>query len=102
MLIRKASVAQSLSQLLRTLSHKSVLERGFALVRDADGHVLRRASAIKGPARLDIEFADGHVEADLSGETPGEERTLAERRRVAASRRSVLAKKDDGSQGSLL
>jgi exodeoxyribonuclease VII large subunit len=102
MLIRKASQAGSLSQLLRTLSHKSVLERGFALIRDANGLVVRRASAVKAPARLDIEFADGHVEADVSGETPGDERTLAERKRIAASRRSLSAKKDDGSQGSLL
>jgi exodeoxyribonuclease VII large subunit len=101
-LTRKASEAGSLSQLLRTLSHKSVLERGFALVRDANGQVLRRASAIKGQARLDIEFADGHVEADVPGETPEDERAFAERKRIVASRRSVLAKKDDGSQGSLL
>jgi exodeoxyribonuclease VII large subunit len=101
-LMRKASEAQSLSQLLRSLSHKSVLERGFALVRDVNGHVLRRASAIKGPARLDIEFADGHVEAEFSGEAPAEDRELAERKRNVASRRSVPAKKDDGGQGSLL
>jgi exodeoxyribonuclease VII large subunit len=102
MLVRKGSQAGSLSQLLRTLSHKSVLERGFALVRDANGHVLRRASMVERPARLDIEFADAHVEADVSGETLEEERILAERKRIAASRRSVSAKKDDGSQGSLL
>ena len=97
---RKAIEAASLSQLLRTLSHKSVLDRGFALVRGADGHVIRRADAAKSATRLDIEFADGHVSA-RPGED-AEDRHASERRSSASPRRAGAVNKDDGSQGSLL
>ena len=51
------------AKLLSTLSHHNVLARGFALVRDADGTMLRRAEEVRPGAALDIEFADGHVGA---------------------------------------
>ncbi len=97
---RKAFEAGSLSQILRSLSHKSVLDRGFALVRDPDGHVIRRAAAAKSAVRLDIEFADGHV-STKPGEDAGE-RPALERRSSATPRRAAPVNKDDGSQGSLL
>jgi exodeoxyribonuclease VII large subunit len=101
MLKRKAFEAASVAQLLKTLSHKSVLERGFALVRGEDGHVVRRASVLKGAARLDIEFADGHVAALYPGGKAGEDVRPA-RKGAAAPRRGPAVAKDDGSQGSLL
>ena len=64
---RKAFELTSLSQLLRSLSHKSVLDRGFALVRGAGAKVIRRAAALEANAALDIEFADGHVSAHYFG-----------------------------------
>lgn len=96
MLKRKALEAGSLSQLLRSLSHKSVLDRGFALVRGEDGHIVRRADAARTATRLDIEFADGHVAVKSAGAP--EDRAALLRRGPAPSRRI----KDDGSQGSLL
>jgi exodeoxyribonuclease VII large subunit len=51
------------SQLLVSLGHKSVLARGFALVRDASGKMVRSAQAITTGDALDIEFADGHLTA---------------------------------------
>jgi exodeoxyribonuclease VII large subunit len=50
-------------QLLRAFSYQSVLERGFALVRDAAGHPLRSAVSVAPGMALDIEFADGCVGA---------------------------------------
>ena len=97
---RKASEAGALSQLLRTLSHKSVLDRGFALVRDAEGHVIRRAEAAKAAVLLDIEFADGHVSAKLGEEA--QETRAPERKSPAPPHRAKQLNKDDGSQGSLL
>ncbi len=99
---RKTQEAGTFGQLLRTLSHKSVLERGFALVRGSDGHVIRRAAAVKSADRLDIEFADGHVSArHFEGEA--EENGAAQQRKNSAPpRRTAPASKDDGSQGSLL
>ncbi len=97
---RKAAEAGSLSQLLRSLSHKSVLDRGFALVRGEDGHVVCRAEAARAAARLDIEFADGHVPVKSGGNA--EDRRALERKSFATPRRIGPANKDDGSQGSLL
>ncbi len=51
-------------------SHEGVLERGFALVLDADGHVLRGASQIDAGARLTLAFKDGKVAATADGGAP--------------------------------
>ncbi len=54
-------------QLLRAFSYQSVLERGFALVRDKTGHPLRAAASVKPGMPLDIEFSDGCVGATAEG-----------------------------------
>ena len=54
---------ESLSRLLDSVSHKSVLERGFALVRGEDGSVRRRASALQAGESLTLTFADGDAKA---------------------------------------
>jgi len=91
-------------QLLRSLSHKSILERGFALVRDEGGRMVRRASAITADApTLEIEFADGKVKAQYSA--AGQETEFAGKQARAlpsSSRRALPGKKDDDSQGTLL
>jgi exodeoxyribonuclease VII large subunit len=53
--------------LLTALSHRGVLARGFALVRDLDGRPLRAAAAISPGLRMDVEFADGRVRAQAEG-----------------------------------
>lgn len=60
----------SLGQLLNAFSHKSVLERGFALVRGADGLPVRSVKAAVSGAVLDIEVMDGHFGATVSGTSP--------------------------------
>lgn len=52
----------SLDTLLRTLSYRNVLARGFALVR-TDDQPIHAASRVSSGASLDIEFHDGHVTA---------------------------------------
>src|SRR5262249_25285513 len=49
------------AKLLGTLGYHNVLARGFTMVRDGSGAMLRRASEVKPDAALDIEFADGHI-----------------------------------------
>jgi exodeoxyribonuclease VII large subunit len=51
------------ARLLDTVSHKSVLDRGFALVRGADGSIRRRAAQIVAGEPLRLTFADGTAEA---------------------------------------
>ncbi len=47
-----------LGQMLQSLSYKSVLSRGYAIVRDAEGNIISNAS---GGAPASVEFADGVV-----------------------------------------
>ncbi len=78
-------------KLLETLSYQNVLARGFALVRSADGTMIRRAAQVKSGAALDIEFADAHIgaHADASARKVKDEAKAPSRRR-------------DEKQGSLL
>ncbi len=57
-------------QLLGALSYRSVLTRGFALVRDEQGHAVHTAASIGPGARLDLEFADGRVAATADADRP--------------------------------
>jgi exodeoxyribonuclease VII large subunit len=64
-----ARVAHS-GQLLGALSYRSVLTRGFALVRDEHGHPVHAAASVGRGVRLDLEFADGHVAATADADRP--------------------------------
>jgi exodeoxyribonuclease VII large subunit len=57
-------------QLLGALSYRSVLTRGFALVRDDQGRALHAAASVGPGARLNLEFADGHVAATADADRP--------------------------------
>jgi exodeoxyribonuclease VII large subunit len=57
-------------QLIRSLSYQSVLQRGFALVRDGEGQMVRFAQKITAGQRLSIEFQDGVVNAEATGTSP--------------------------------
>ena len=65
----QARVAHS-GQLLGALSYRSVLARGFALVRDEHGHALRAAASIGPGERLSLEFSDGRVGATADADRP--------------------------------
>ncbi|QDM18336.1 exodeoxyribonuclease VII large subunit [Tardiphaga sp. vice352] len=71
-------------QLLAALSYRSVLARGFALVRDADGAALHAAANIGPGARLSLEFADGRVgvtaDMDRAAVAPREVKPAAPKR----------------------
>ncbi|HEY0236227.1 MAG TPA: exodeoxyribonuclease VII large subunit [Afipia sp.] len=58
-----------IGQLLAALSYKGVLSRGFALVRDDQGHPLHAAADVGAGAALNIEFADGRVDAVAQGDS---------------------------------
>jgi exodeoxyribonuclease VII large subunit len=47
------------AKLLASLSYRSVLQRGFALVRDAAGRPKHLAADIRPGEELELEFADG-------------------------------------------
>jgi exodeoxyribonuclease VII large subunit len=80
-------------QLLAALSYRSVLARGFALVRDDAGHAVRAAAAVGPGARLDLEFSDGHVaataDADRAAAKPAAMKSVASEPKAAAPKRMV-------------
>ncbi|MES2028466.1 MAG: exodeoxyribonuclease VII large subunit [Pseudomonadota bacterium] len=65
---RQQARVQASSQLLGALSYRSVLARGFALVRDEQGAALHAAAAVGAGARLSIEFADGRIGVTADGD----------------------------------
>jgi exodeoxyribonuclease VII large subunit len=89
------------AKLLASLSYHGVLQRGYALVRDGDGQALRSVAQIAAGQRLDIELADGRVDAQALGggrasrgtETQPEARSRLAPRKTPPSGR--------GGQGSL-
>ncbi len=68
----KRAALEAQGNLLRSLSYQSVLARGFAVVRDEAGAMLRFASRITAGQRLEIELADGRVAAEATRHTSAE------------------------------
>jgi len=83
------------AKLLESYSFHSVLNRGFALVRDQDGQPVLAAAGTSTGQAISIEFADGRVGARVTegaGGTPKPAPSPAPRRRDSGG----------GNQGSLL
>ncbi len=91
LLARSRAKLDGQAKLLQTLGYHNVLSRGFALVRGEDGAMLRRAAEVKPGSALDIEFADGHVEAHADAAARKSESDVKTPRR-----------RGDDKQGSLL
>jgi exodeoxyribonuclease VII large subunit len=77
----------AIASLLDSLSYERVLDRGFALVRDASGHAVTSAAALSPGQDIAIRFRDGDRKAVVAGGAPAPGRGRA---------------KGAGGQGSLL
>jgi exodeoxyribonuclease VII large subunit len=55
---------------VEALSPMRVLERGYAVVRDVDGRVVRAARAVAPGARLDVQLASGRLAARVEDVVP--------------------------------
>jgi len=53
------AAVEGLDRLRRSLDPEAPLARGYVLVMDADGHLIRSCSAAAAQARLQLKFADG-------------------------------------------
>ncbi|GBF25475.1 exodeoxyribonuclease 7 large subunit [bacterium MnTg02] len=58
------------AKLLFSLSYRSALSRGYALVRNSAGQTIREAMSVQTGDRLAIEFVDGRVAAETLSVTP--------------------------------
>jgi exodeoxyribonuclease VII large subunit len=99
---QQARVAHT-SQLLAALSYKSVLTRGFALVRDERGLAVRAAASVGPGARLNLEFADGRVGATADADRPPAASKPASQPKAAVSEPKPTARRiaKPVDQGSL-
>ncbi|MEA2861168.1 MAG: exodeoxyribonuclease large subunit, partial [Methylobacteriaceae bacterium] len=88
---RRRDKLLGLAQLLGTLGYRSVLTRGFALVRDVNGRPLRRVAELDPGDRMSLQFADGYMPA-VAGEAPGRLRPAPPRaaRPASASQDSLF------------
>lgn len=98
---------QSVGKLLTTLGYKNVLARGFALVRNDNGSMIRRADHIKSGSALNIEFVDGQIGVIAEGSSPSPARTEPHATKPKRSahtqnaRKSTKSSTGGGGQGSL-
>ncbi len=67
---QKRAVLEGLAARLEGASYQSVLARGFALVRDTEGHAVTTAAAVAAGQALRLTFADGEVRAAATGTPP--------------------------------
>jgi exodeoxyribonuclease VII large subunit len=83
LLALRAASLDHCGQLLNALSHRGVLARGFALIRDLKRRPVRKAAAIGAGMAVDIEFYDGYVRAtaEQSFTTPEKPQPTAKSRR---------------------
>ncbi|MFM7084771.1 MAG: exodeoxyribonuclease VII large subunit [Hyphomicrobium sp.] len=61
----KRMALQSQGQLLCSLSYQGILERGFAIVRDHAGTMVRRAENLILGQKLEIQFSEGRVSVEV-------------------------------------
>lgn len=111
--IQKINVARDrlngLEKLLKSLSYKDVLARGYALVRDENGQPVRSASALGSGAAISIELSDGNINAvttDDDGTVPPSGSSPSAKPAAAApktrkSAKPKVASAADSKQGSL-
>lgn len=79
------------SALLESYSYERVLDRGFALVANADGSPVTSVAQAKPGSDVTIQFSDGRAGARIAGTAP-----------PAAPKRKKKSDPDDDAQGSLL
>ena len=91
-LARMRADTQAQNRVLESLSYKNVLQRGYAVIRDAEDRPLSRATAVGPHEAISIQFADGRVSAVTGETTPAE---------TAPKKRAPKQKTEPPKQGSL-
>ena len=90
----RANHLDSSGKLLESFSYRKVLERGYAVIRDASGHPVVSVAAAKPGTALAVEFGDGTAQVVVQGgSVPPAPHSSPKPRKPTAS---------DGRQGSLL
>ena len=91
---RRSARLAALSRLNESFGYKSVLARGYAVVRGPDGHAIEGLDRVAFGDLLTIEMRDGEIEARAGNRADGEE----PRKRA----RTRKARVEDAGQPTLL
>ncbi len=65
---RLSQQLQAQDRMMQSLAYTNVLKRGFALIRDGGNTPITLASGVSDGQALNIQFADGYVNANAAGE----------------------------------
>lgn len=91
----------SQAKLLETLSYQATLDRGFAIVKDADGRVLKSSGHSKPGDQIAISLADGTLQADVTASGGGPQTAPAKPEKKPAPAKKPESTSDAPPQGSL-
>ncbi len=91
---------ENVSALLESYSYQRVLERGFALVTDAEGRTVASVAAVAPGDDIGLRLADGAVSARITGD--GEPEKQKPQPQPKAQAKSAKPGKSDQRQGTLL
>ena len=91
---RRASLA-SLARILKSVSYQSVLERGFALVRDDKGALARRAGDVAAGTGGAVQFADGARAVVFGDAAPSRAGTASGKTLARAAKSPPTSAKED-------
>lgn len=97
--LRQALDAQA--QVLKLVSYQSVLQRGFALVRNDEGQPIRSAASINQGQAISLEFSDGRVSAIVGDSDPDLDVSKAKPAAKTPPAKKQMPKKPAGNQGNL-
>ncbi|NKB45251.1 MAG: exodeoxyribonuclease VII large subunit [Alphaproteobacteria bacterium] len=97
---RTGEQLEGLGTRLESVSPKRVLERGYALVKGADGTPVTVAAGSSVGAAWQVEFSDGAVDVTVGGEVPLS--TIKKSPQSASKPKAKSGDKSDGRQGSFL
>jgi exodeoxyribonuclease VII large subunit len=84
--------------LLEAYSYQGVLARGYALVQDAEGAVVRSSKGLQAGQTVTLTFEDGERAASIDGSTPLKKK---QPKKAAAPVKGKLQKPPEPPQGSL-
>ncbi len=87
-------------KLMNSLGYQNVLKRGYVLVRDDKGHMIRNVKAIKAGQKLDLELSDGHVRVTADSET-GHSEEVNEPQSGKPQKKKRVSDSGGSDQGSL-
>jgi exodeoxyribonuclease VII large subunit len=86
---------------LSSLSHESALRRGFTLVRDAAGNLVRLGASLESGSGVELEFVDTRRQAVIDGSSSGSSSTGQKSSAKLTKPKTKKAKPPVAGQGTL-